>query len=275
MYSANEAVVNNRSGSTSSILTRTTKNSTKSAESIDNLLKLKDPTNANIMTVIGAFMSGVNTQYDNIAKSITQIQNDSKILCDKQEECEKKIVQLDKNVEGLSYELNKYQQRELQYDVIVSGLPKTEITAHQLVIRLNEIYNFGIEGVIHSFKTANKIDSTNHYLIMRFADSASKAKFFKNKIESGPLYVEQLIKNKIVPGDKLIYIADRLTPYNQTLLASLRKLKKNKQIYHCYYRHGSIFAIISKDDSKSLLVKTESDVTNLRVAANQPAVEEM
>lgn len=247
---------------------RLTKNSTKDQTThntnIDVLMKIPNPTNANIMTLLGTLIGDMNNQFAGIANSMAEMRNDTKELREQQKSTDIRVDTLDQNVESLSYELNKFQQRDLINDVIVSGIPKCDLSYRDLLQKLNAQYQFGVENVADCYKTKVKDDDNKpSYFIIKFKNNKSKIQLIKSKIAHGPLYVQQFMTNSTVPHDKQIYISDRLTPYNQNILAELRKLKKDGKMYHCYYRHGNIFAKITKDDRDVKLIKTKSDVTKL------------
>jgi hypothetical protein len=174
------------------------------------------------------------------------------------------------HIDGLNREVNILKQRSLAKDVVISGLPDLNNISsescqnHQQFIRVWHGKNLQKVYVTKGFSKVGK--TTYNNIVISFWDTNTKNKILQQQKEIGPILWSQLMND--VPENlcsKQIFIAERLTPFNLSLLNACRDLRAKKKITFAWSKFGTVFVKI-KSDSNRMKIVTQKELLNLQTA---------
>lgn len=247
---------------------------------INDILKIQNPSNANIMCAIGKVLEVNNDSYKKITEnfaetkqllidSIKEIKTNIKTIDARIDHIEDDLGNTNSCVKALQSEVNFLKQQQFNKDILISGLPITVTDNDDILTRLDKVYNFGLGNVESKFsrsittgRSGRSGKGTHLQLIVTFKNIVAK-NFIMGKIrENGPIFLRQLYSNLGTPKDTII-IRERLTKTNNDIMKELLQLKKNKKILFCWFRHSNIYIKKAADD-KPQIIRDINDILSLK-----------
>lgn len=225
--------------------------------------------NNDLLNAINQIRDDLNFQYNQLDKKVSSLLESKAEVTEELKYMDDKINNANNEIEILKYEVNSFKQKELQNDVIVSGLPATTNSTNYVINKLASLYKFNKDDVLFSTLRKNHNQEETHNLVstvallIRFKNSACKSVLMANRYKLGPVdqnfnfigTIRSPENNKQMP----IFINDRLTAYNLEIMRELTQLRKKKLIWSSRYRFGIIYVNKSKE-SREIIIKTMNDV---------------
>jgi Baculovirus FP protein len=168
----------------------------------------------------------------------------------------------------LESELNSLQQQNLAKDVVISGLPDlSNISCESVAKSIDEAYGYGVENISNMYikKGTSKIGNKPYNnIVISFCNTNTKNKILQQQKEMGAILWSQLM-DRLPENEhsRQIFIAERLTPSNLSLLNFCRELRMKKKITYAWSKFGTVFVKI-KSDSERIKILSQNDLNNLQ-----------
>jgi hypothetical protein len=231
-------------------------------ESEDNIVKMFEE--------IRKSQNFLSSRFESFENRLEELVADNKVMKKEITTLTAKVDCQQEQIDGLNREVNTIKQRSLAKDVVISGLPDlNNISSESIVKTINNAYGFGMEKISNMYVTKgfSKVGKTTYNnIVISFCDTNTKNKILQQQKEIGPILWSQLMNG--VPENlcsRQIFIAERLTPFNLSLLNACRDLRAKKKITFAWSKYGSVFVKI-KSDSNRMKIVTQKDLLNLPTA---------
>lgn len=214
---------------------------------LEDILKMNEPSTSDIMQAISKL---VETSISNHKEVTTKIIDTKKVLELSVGEIKGEINKIHSRIDGienkvdandtcianLQSQINFLQQTSLKCDIMVSGFPVTINDKDEVLIKLNSVYNFGLDNIESAYMKSTKTLRSGrsgrgvyNQFYIKFKNSESKDHVMLQVRANGPLKLKQLYPTSS-NGEQTINLRDKLTPTNTNIMKQLLGLKK-KQYY--------------------------------------------
>lgn len=269
----------------------------KQIDGLNEILKLDNPSNKDIISAIVAVQNNLTSKMDNLSDKVeflfsenTKNQNQLTLFDQQltnfksvheqfntsQNSNTDRIVQLENESSKLKSEsitltnqINYFEQKELLNDVVISGFPVCaqldNINASEILQLVLRAFNLVIdpENFIFCLKRTTK-NSNKFFIIIRMNTNVVKKQLMNQAKAKKSLFLKEIWPNLQLDcaDTNRIYINDRLTNFNFELLNDLRVLKKRGEIFASWYQEGRIL-IKSTKDSQILPINSATDISKL------------
>lgn len=226
-----------------------------------------------------------NEQFDKLMEAITSLDNKICIRMDKIEEQNNTIisdmknlqvnfknlseshVQLKTVLDQVNLEINNLKQCVLSSDVIVTGIPYREGENTIDIVKL-VFKQYKLELSSTDFKSIYRLrnrNSTSLYspICIELYSRTLKGALMLNQKRLGPVLLHQLDSQLAKSDKRKIYFKDRLTPYNNHLLAEAKKFCTENHYKYVWFQNCDIL-IKKTDTSKPAKIVITSDLLKLK-----------
>lgn len=245
-----------------------------------DILKISAPSNVHIMQAIAKLVefninsheeitNTVNESKKFLEQSVFDIKSEINKINLKIDGVQKDVANNSSDITSLQAEVNYIKQSMLQRDVLVTGFPNNLADKFDVIEKLNNVLNFGVDNIESSYMKAITIKRSGrsgngsfHQCFLRFKSLETKNIVMSYVRSNGPLKLKQLYPSS-TKGEITINVRDKLTPANNIILKQLIELKNNKLLKYCWFRHNNVYVKVKEDDQPKI-IWTMNDVTKLK-----------
>lgn len=230
-------------------------------------MKLVTSSNHQTNERVNALLDEINIMKD------TQKNTDKKV-----DKLERHVVKLEETVANLETENNQLNQKALEKEFVIFGLPKFEKSEMEnFVKKLSsqskvEFTQNDLE-TIYAVPMRNKKDAV--IVHGRFFDHRLKSEFISGCIKNKPLVTEDVLtlKSDDPSRGKQIFVRSQLTATNQKISAEANLQRRKGNLAYAYERNGRI--LVKKDEKSPFReIRTMKQLMQLiNPAANNQRIE--
>lgn len=211
-----------------------------------------------------------------------QLHRRAKDIEDTNETHRKQIKEIERKTNIHEASLNKIDQQRVDNDVFLSGFP-IKPDHNKVAEKLAEVYGIQPEMIIDSYQfeikakpatestpsassTPNKKERIYHHVVITLKERSAKFELMRKKKQKGPLFYEQIDGNLQDENFKnsVIRCSHRLTRFNLSIQTRLLKAKNENKVA-MFQLHNGIFRCKKDENSKWILIDTESSLNNLNL----------
>lgn len=221
-----------------------------------------------------------NVDLYNIANMVTNIQQSLDFMNHQFEEFKKdnvefkkcltslNILQIEHNklktqVANINYRLNIYEQKELENNAVISGIPLQDGDENikEIVIEVGRAVGCAIKNddVVNCYRKKSE-KNNNSIIVVQFNNKSKKNELLTKRKEGGNLY----LRATKLKGEKnsQIYINEQRTPYSLKLYSEATTLKKKKGYKYVWFKDGAVL-VRREADSRVTEIRNEEDIAKL------------
>lgn len=165
--------------------------------------------------------------------------------------------EIDELKNQIAEEKNKNEQRELENNIVISGIPQNKNEDPTAIVRqINQTLKINIEKM-KCYRLGKGGNDKSGVIKVCFETKEDKESFLKSKKET------KLTLRTVGLGnsDNDLYVNHDLTKYNQYLYMMARKFRRDNNYKYVWYSQGNIF-LRKEDNSKVLKITREEDLKN-------------
>jgi hypothetical protein len=207
-------------------------------------------------------------KFDAFEKIVANLLTENKNLNDNITTLQQNSTQQEQKIENMFTEVNYYKQKLLEKDVVIGGLPNLENIKPETVLeKIDKIYNFGLQNVDQIFAITGKNRLTKkpyNNIIIKFTSNRAKECLINQQSEKGLLLWGQLYDD-LEPNlaQNKIFINERLTPENLTILNAARKLRNDGVLVYVWHKHDTILCKPTAD-SRAISIQSIHELSKFK-----------
>lgn len=231
--------------------------------SIDDVIcMLQDLKSENVK--LGVSILETHTKLDLQATKLQELISKTLVL----EEENKNLRDENSNLKLMLDEQEQYSRRNC---IEIHGLPENQgenVTAE--VVKIGRAIGMSISGeMIDNCHRLGKIGKFGNSpairgVIVKFVRNFDKEMFLKKRKVKRNLSSSELGFNV----SHSVYVNENLTQYRRSLMASVRKLKRDYKLSYVWTKNGNIF-VRERDNSPAVIIKSEKDITDIEENCKQ------
>lgn len=226
------------------------------------MMQNPNPTPADIIKAIFNTNSIVRADINALNETVKKIGEEQGVITRKVEQIEYDTVVMSGELSKLKSENEYLKQQQLINDIMITVSNRLKIpSVEPFVDKILDAYNIDKTEINTMFKKKQTDNQTFTQIVIRFKFLCSKEKLFEEKKKKGPLKVKQLFNDYLNTTDE-IYIRERITAHNITLLKELNKLKEKGTIISCWFKNGGVY-LKQNDNNKSQKINRIEDITTI------------
>lgn len=182
-----------------------------------------------------------------------------------QEKIDERVTAVENELEIIKIEQDRTRKEN---DLIVSGIPAIhDENTYDIYLKIASFISFpDTQKMINIFRPTVKRSaeqSNNSIIVLQFSDKFAKASFHACYLAC--IRTKQLTLSMLeFESNNRIFINESLTSHHQKLLFMARQLVKTGKCVKAFSRHGNVFVVKSRSDSKAVMIRTHIDLEKLK-----------
>lgn len=212
-------------------------------------------------------MKSISDQFSELNNTVTKLLNENKILKDQVQTLTETQEKYEQRINELEAKCDEYQQIEVSKNIIVSGLPQTNISSNnitqQIIIKLNINPDFHQTIEETQFLHQNPENQKSNLIIVKFKTIKAKQEFLQQKQVKRSLTIQELEIFTNTNQENQIFFRDHLTKYQLNLYRHAKTFQATNHFKYCWIKNSSIL-LRNTDTSKVFTINSENDFIKIR-----------
>lgn len=208
-------------------------------------------------------------RHEEIKCKLSELTKSQAAVVKRVENCETKSKSVDIEMIKLKGEVNSLRQAQLSKKVLIRGVPllknETLQTLRAVVDELFLLLKIESKCILAVKRFGKVMDQQERLILVTVDSDETKYLLIKHKREK-QIYIKDLMANFAThtSADRVVFVDEYLTPFNNYLLKSAKKLKTERNMKYVWIKNGVIH-LKQSDTSEVILIRNQLDLDSCSV----------